>query len=863
MRGKFFVFLVFIFFILPYFAFSQDEIRVQYKGRVAEGYIKFSTSFKNGFVLATPKKVYFVDFKGGIRQVFDVSSFSKTSFITSLSSTYKVSKYNFVVVGTSEGVLILNENFSLFRAITDKDGLKDKNITSLGVQGNYLYIGTKFWGFYIYDFSRNVLLSKPITAIDGIVDNSIRHIYLSPFDRVISTSEGISIYDFITYTYIGYDSTEFPVLSGTVNVTIAYGDVVFVGTTLGLFRFDRRAEKIYKTSFSSPVFSMEMYGNLLLIGSYEGFFIYDIEKDFYYSQGIAELSGKIISTVSLNSNYIFVGSDDKSGNYVLFSSDLPNVKVLNVEYPSKGNILVTVEEVNIDKIKGYQVLAESFNIGKTYDMKFKRSQKDGFSLFDLSLKELRDDLYIMNLSYFTSKGKFTSRDMFLVDNSPPSISFSPVPLFVNKSSLTIVAKLNTLDLKEAKVILNKDKVFVMDIDISSARISGDVQLNDGTNEILVVSSDNFGNFSTNRFVTILDTVSPVILSMDGDKIVERDGVFKVKVVERYIDRVVFSVRVTNLVERKQSDGVEYSFSIADRNVDKVKVVAYDLAGNSTSKDFSVVFSSVFADIVLPNLPDKVFDKKLAFDVRLDGKFSKVFVYKQGILVNAIDSPQDRFRVELELDSGINIVRFEGISLNGNLVQKSLKVEFVSKGQTFLATAQSPIVSDDIEKLKKENEELRRKIAELEEMIRKLSSGQKVVVYKEVEKDKDEINFPALIKVPYNPSIDNFMKISKSLYGSDAFSSYFYYILNGTSTPELVSKKGYVLVPNKELMKSLVRKGDKDLFSAVSAIVEFYISRELKVPMKKIGNVSISGNKVISGNEVVRFSFVSGAVAVEL
>jgi len=437
MRSKFVAFFIFIFIVLPYFGFSQNELKVQHKGRISEGYIKFSASFRNGFVFATPKKVYFVDFKGNISQVFDVSSFSKTSFITSLVSTYKVSKFNFVVVGTSEGVLILNDNFSLFRAITDKDGLKDKNVTSLGVQGNYLYIGTKFWGFYIYDFSRNVLLSRPITAIDGIVDNSVRHIYLSTFDRVVSTSEGISIYDFITYTYVGYDSTEFPVLSGTVNVTIPYGDVVFVGTTLGLFRFDRRSEKMYKTSFSSPVFSMEIWGNLLLIGSYEGFFIYDTESDSYYSQSVDELSGKIVSTVSLNSNYVFVGSDDKSGNYVLFSYDLPNVRILSIEYPSKGNVLIKVEEINVDKIKRYRLLAESFNIAKTYDLKFRKLRRDGFSLFDVSLEGFSDDLYIMNIDYFADKGKFVSKDMFLVDNSPPSVSFSSVPLFVNKNSLAI------------------------------------------------------------------------------------------------------------------------------------------------------------------------------------------------------------------------------------------------------------------------------------------------------------------------------------------------------------------------------------------------------------------------------------------
>ena len=854
-------FIILLIFPLNVLA-QQEEFKVTYKGKISEGYIKFSSPFKHGFVFSTPKKVYFVDTKGNFKQVFDVSSFSKTAFITSLSSTPKISKLNFVIVGTTEGIAILNENFSLFKTITDKDGLKDKNVTSLGVQGNYLYIGTKFWGFYIYDFSRNVLLPKPITAIDGIVDNSVRYIYVSPFDRIVSTSEGISVYDFITYTYIGYDSTEFPVLSGTINTVVPYGNVIFIGTTLGLFKFDRKSEKIFKTSLSSPVFSMELIGNSLLVGSYEGFLVYNIDQDSYYSQSVDELSGKIVSTVSLNENYFFVGCDDKSGNYAIFSSDLPNVRVLNIEYPSKKNISVIAEEVGSDKIKNFEVSAESFNLGKTYNLKFSKSQKDNTSVFNANLNELIDDTYIMDIDYFTSKGKFSSKAMFLVDNSPPSISFSAIPLFVNKNSLTVVGKLNTLDLSEAKVILNKNKVFVMDVDISSARISGDVQLNDGTNEILVVSSDNFGNYSTNKFITILDTVSPVIISMDGDKIVERNSTFTVKVLERYIDKIIFSERVSNLVEKKQEDGVEYSFSIVDKNVSSIKVVAYDLAGNSTSKEFKVIFSSVSGDIVLPNLPDKVFDKRLAFDVKLNGKFSKIFVYKQGILINVIDSPEDKTKVEIDLDSGVNIIRLEGILPTGTLIQKNLKIEFVSKEQTtFASTTQVSPFGGDIERLKKENEELKKKVSELEDMIKKLSSGQKVVVYREVEKSTNEINFPALIKVPYNPDIDNFVKISKSIYGSDAFSSYFYYMLNGTSTPELVAKKGFILVPNKKLMEKIVRKGDKGLFSAISAIIDFYISRELNIPKKTPTGVLVTGNKVSYGSGLITFSFVKGGVMI--
>lgn len=420
------------------------------------------------------------------------------------------------------------------------------------------------------------------------------------------------------------------------------------------------------------------------------------------------------------------------------------------------------------------------------------------------------------------------------------------------------------------MFVNNSKIDVI-VDKVQNRVFSSIPLVEGTNNILFMYRDSFNNINSNSFTMIVDITSPNLVSIDGDKLIERDGKFYIKVIDPYIDRIVFSESVSNLLDSVIKDGKEFSFSLLKRDLNKIKIVAYDKAGNSTTKEFSLEFSKSVGEINIDPLPQTTKSSNITVSIGLKGSFKRIVLYNQAIPLFSFDSPGDRISTNLQLQSGKNLIRVEGFLLNGDVITKSTTVEYIPEITQKQVSTPITFYQDtgsDIEKLKKENAELRRKIEELEEMIRKLSEGKTIekVVVKE-ERSVDSI--PSLVKIPYNPSFDNFSKVAKKLYGSESFSLYFYYIFKDTSISELVSKKGYIIVPNKKLMDSLIKTGDITAFEMISLIVEWWVSREIgqKESLDSIAkrlNMSLYGGRLMSKNGfLISYSYGGDHVSISV
>ncbi|MCX8095913.1 MAG: hypothetical protein N3D81_00250 [Spirochaetes bacterium] len=787
-------------------------------------FIKSSAPFKDGFVFSTPKKLYYFEITTKkLTEVKEIETRLVDRVITSLSASQ-----SYVFVGTSRGVIILNDRFSVVREITQERGLKDQNITFLFSDAKYLYIGTRSWGFYNYDYLNNSLGDSPTTVVNGLVDNFIRDIKFSVFDKVVASSEGFSSFDYLSYLYTSYSSSEYPILSGAVMSVIPYGDTIFIGTSLGLLSFNRRTEQLRRLSYSSAVFSVNMIGKNIIMATYDGLIVFDTETGSYEFQQNELLRKPIASTISILKDKVFVGFDNRQGTFAILEYQKPFLKIQDIKYLSRTNVLVSLYGNKVNSISSLDVSLVSLNLGRVFNVKpqVKRLSEGMEIVFNTS--ELLDDTYVLNIDYYYEGNKETIKDTLIVRSKPPTISFSPIPLFYNQRSIEIVGRTVALDV-DIQAFINGRKE-TLGISRTQNRILVQLNLLEGTNNIQLVQKDSFNNQSTNSLSVIVDTVAPNIISEDGNRIVEKNGRFTFRVVDTYHDRVVFSETVSNLVETQQSDGVIYSMFIPNRNTKKIRIVAYDKAGNSSSREFDVQFSELKGEIVLSSLPQQTRDPNIPLSFEMKGDFRRVLIYRQGIPIASIEKPPQSISTNIQLESGRNLIRIEGYLANGQVVNTSAVVEYIRTFQVAETTTspQTTVDSgnfrDEIDKLKKENEELRKRVSELEEMIKSLSEGK--VTTRVIIKDESIDNIPSIIRVQYNPAFDNFARVSKRLYGSESYSVYFYYLLRNTSISRLVSEKGYLIAPNKRLMDILIKTGDLSVFETLSSIIEWWIMKEL-------------------------------------
>lgn len=817
---------ILIFVLLPALLFSQVE---EYFVSNANDFIKSSAPFLNGFVFSTPRKIYYIDTNTKrVSEVRNIEERLGDAVITALAS-----HSNTLFIGTSKGVFTVNQGFSVIYELTDKNGLRDPNVTSLYADERHLYIGTRFRGVYVFDYINRVLYDAPISVVNGIVDNFIRDIDFRSFDRIVASYDGFSVFEYTSQFYLGYSSKDYPVLSGTIMSVLPFGDEVFLGTSLGLFLFNRRTEQLRRVGFNSAVFSMEHIGRTLILATYEGIVLLDLETRSYTVPSLGVLREPVACTISVHEDKIFVGFDNKKGTYAVLSYKEPFIRIVGIRYLLKDKVLISLHGSDVKSIKDVDVSLLSLNLGKVFTVKpeVRQSSKNLDIIF--AVTNLVDDEYVLNIDYSYEGGKGFVRDVIVVNTKPPSLSFSPIPIFHNQKNIDIIGKSISSDIESVEVLVNGKREIVT-FDKTQGRVVASLPLLEGTNNIVFVYRNSFNNWGTNVFVTVVDTSPPDIISADGGRIVERDGRFALRVVDPHVEKIVFSENVSNLTEVQAKDGKEYNFSILSRSAKKIKVVAYDRAGNLNSKEFEVVFQENLDDIVIETIPQSVKVPNLSLSLEFRGRFRRGIVYLQGIPVMHIENPTGRLSTNIQLQIGKNFIRVEGFPVDGKVISRSASVEYVpeigkegifAQPVTRDAAVHKDNLSTEIISLRKENEELKKKVAELEEMIKRLSEG-KVIENVVVRESRTIEHLPSLIKVSYSPDVDNFSKVSKRLYGSESFSMYFYYLFRNTSISKLVSERGYIVVPNKKLMEAILRTGDVTVLGSLSALVEWWILREL-------------------------------------
>ncbi len=814
-------------FLLSFDCFGDFTLEFSSKGIP---FIRAVSAYKNGFLIYSLTKgfIYF-DLKAR-----KLESLQKLNALVGKNTVTFIRNYsNFIFLGTSKGVIVLDSELNLYDVVDKSKGLNDENITCLSLSDQYLYIGTRFWGVYQYDYVNKLLFKTPITSLEGLSDNSIRSIYFDNFNRIVASSEGISIFDNISRFFISYDSQSFPIFSKSINNLIFDGFSVWIGSSLGLVRFDVRSEIVSRTKVDSAILSMESMGNILLLGTYEGLIFYDTVNNSFFRNELGVFNALPISAISVYGDKIFISGDSKEGDFGVISvKDIPIVNITKAVYTSKNLLSIFADVLNSRAISKTAVRIYSFNLGREVPIqKINLNISDGKNkkIIDIDTSTLLSDVYILELEYQYKTEKFRSSMSFFVDNLPPVISISPVPPSTSEKRIIISGKFKDSDMN-GMIFKNENSEFRGVFDNISRTFFGNVDLLIGSNNISVVSYDVFGNYSTNSVFVIFDDVKPEIVSLDGSTLIERNGVFSFKVIEKYFDRVTFSENVKNVNITSDKDGVFVSFSLSKKDLTNISVYAYDKAGNVSKKDFQVKFEEFKNDVVVKYVPEKVYSQFLPFEVRFDGDFSRAIVYLQGRVYLALEKPKGTFSTNLLLESGMNVIKIEAFPVVGNIISKVYKVEFI---QTVVAkkTVDVPTVvgdfvpKSDYLKLKEDYEKLLARVEELEKMLKSRTTVVEGKTY--VIKVEENELFPAIIQVSYNPTVDNFSKISKKIYGSESFSAYFYYFFsNNELVKEFLERTGTIFVPNKKLMYQIVRKGSELVLVSIGRIIQEYMMRYL-------------------------------------
>lgn len=190
---------------------------------------------------------------------------------------------------------------------------------------------------------------------------------------------------------------------------------------------------------------------------------------------------------------------------------------------------------------------------------------------------------------------------------------------------------------------------IVSLDRVQSRFILSTILTEGTNNISVFLKDSFNNINSNQIMIILDTTPPEITSKENT-IVESNRRFSITVKESYLQRIVFSEMISNLQEVKSNDLTTYFFSIPNRNLKNIKVIVYDRAGNSTSRDFDIKFEREDGDILI-TAPQKSEKEDIKIDITPQGNFRRLTLYLQGIPIALLENISKPFSTNIQLQPG--------------------------------------------------------------------------------------------------------------------------------------------------------------------------------------------------------------------
>jgi len=292
--------------------------------------------------------------------------------------------------------------------------------------------------------------------------------------------------------------------------------------------------------------------------------------------------------------------------------------------------------------------------------------------------------------------KFLGKAAIGVDNVPPTVELSNVEtgtvIKTADSKFKIEGTVtDNFGVKTVEIVVNGviQKV-VIPVD---GKFSAVVELNEGLNNIYVRATDLAGNISTTDVIQVLfeDTEAPVIT------ITKPEDYTKVHVVTEpdfeIAGKVTDNVGVKNVVVLLDGAPVTVANVINGYFMAKVqlhtgtntiKVVAYDVNGNSSYVDITVVYNKP-EDTTAPTLEitfPKIPEGQLVYEtdqpeITVQGTVSDDMSGVKAVLVNGeqVEVIGGTFSYTVKLNEGANVINVMAVDYAGHVAKKSITVVY--------------------------------------------------------------------------------------------------------------------------------------------------------------------------------------------
>jgi len=281
----------------------------------------------------------------------DISSASLT-----LSPKVTTTETMFIDIGqyrsmasTDEELWITAENGGLIKrdiisgyqqVFTNEDGLNNSDISSVAMDSDYVYIGSRTSGVSIYDREADDFSEYRWNSENDLESDVIRHLYSNDDKVFIVTDLAVQVFD--KYGEFGSFTEKWDTGNGPddelINLNIrdieTTATKIYFGSISGLSIYDRNTGlwdylKVQNGLNSNNITDMVRDGDLLYIATDNGISCYDsINKEILWKSKSQELTGKIVKGLTINDQSLFalVVSTEYSGKDAICSLNKSNGK---------------------------------------------------------------------------------------------------------------------------------------------------------------------------------------------------------------------------------------------------------------------------------------------------------------------------------------------------------------------------------------------------------------------------------------------------------------------------------------------------------------------------------------------------------
>jgi len=681
-----------------------------------------------------------------------------------------------------------------WKVYTKRDGLADEETTSVAVDEEFVWVGTRYWGVIRFDKRQQIWRSAPYTPIDGLGANRIHALAVDGDQIWAGTDDGLSVYDRYADLWTTYDASQ-GLTAKQVTCVDSDGKNVWVGTYGGgLLRFDKdsmrfQAYRVRDGLADDTVFAVRSDGEHVWAGTFGGVSRLDRSAGGSEWTTITKASHGLldnsVSAIALYGSQLFLGTDGEGG--MMLDKKTPQVWVHpKTGYEKPGSILIQAGLRSTQPVvTAGASWRPSIYVTQPYSTaglvllgqeKIRGARSMGaLDVARLDAGNLKEGLTYDLVFEITDASGFKNRAVWplVIDATKPVITVDDAPETVKTREYTLRGRYLELYPREFEYAQNGGSFTrLQEVDRKMRTWKQTLNLVPGDNRIQVRILDIARQDAVATRSIFLDEQPPIIgLTPDRGALVssEEKYVLKFPVADETLDEVyLMPGRIRGKLVQKEKGKWEFESTLSlARGVNKFQIVAVDKAGSRTTKDLTVTFNTEAPSLEFAvDMASESFSEFFTVKGTWDDKDLREIIVEPGSVPATIDRTKKTFEARIKLESGFNTVRAKAVDEQENA--RTLEFQVILRKSDEADPA--ALLRDSAEnyrlyvEYRKKYEDLQEKYRQLLLQTEKLKNGEKL----------DQETGPwmppgdALYHVAYNRAAgDSMESLAVRLYGNES------------------------------------------------------------------------------------------------